>query len=86
MFASNALCEACLKGKFSKTSSKDKNGVSTSRPLQLLHTDLFGLVKTASVNGKLYGLVSIYNYITCTCVKFLTHKDKSHYVLATFCT
>lgn len=45
-FASDALCEACQKGKFSTTYFKDKNVISTSRNLELLHIDLFGPVKT----------------------------------------
>src|ERR1044072_7197834 len=61
-FTSEALCEACQKGKFSKRPFKAKNVVSTSRPLELLHIDLFGPVKTASLNGKKYGLVIVDDY------------------------
>ena len=61
-FALDALCEACQKGKFSKTSFKAKNVVSTSRPLELLHIDLFGPVKIASISGKKYGLVIVDDY------------------------
>lgn len=56
-FFSDALCEACQKFKFSKNYFKAKNVISTSRPLELLHIDLFGLVKNAYVNGKKCGLV-----------------------------
>jgi hypothetical protein len=45
------------KGKIVKTNFKSKNIVSTSRPLELLHIDLFGPVKTASINGKKYELL-----------------------------
>ena len=61
-YNSYALCEACQKGKFSKPSFKSKNVVSSSRPLELLHIDLFGPVKTATIRGKKYGLVIIYDY------------------------
>src|SRR3954469_16603999 len=57
-----ALCEACQKGKFSKPAFKSKNVASSSRPLELLHIDLFGPVKTASVRGKKYGLVIVDDY------------------------
>ena len=40
-FVSDALCEACQKGKFSKTSFKAKTVISTSRRLELMHIDLF---------------------------------------------
>src|ERR1044072_7979031 len=85
-FTSKALCEACPKGKFSKRSFKAKNVVSTSRPLELLHTDLFGPVKTASINGKKYGLVIVDDYSRWTWVKFLRSKDESHSVFSIFCT
>ena len=74
------------KGKFSKTSFKAKKVVSTSRPLELLHIDLFGPMKTASINGKKYGLVIVDDYSRWTWVKFLRHKDESHSVFASFCS
>jgi len=36
------MCEACQKGKQIKVSFKSKNVVSTERPLEMLHIDLFG--------------------------------------------
>ena len=64
---------------------KQKNVVSTSRPLELLHIDLFGPVKTASISGKKYGLVIVDDYSRWTWVKFLRHKDESHSMFSTFC-
>lgn len=83
-FFSYALCETCQKGKFSKTYFKTKNVVYTSRPLELLHVDLFGLAKT--VNGKKYGLVIIDDFSRWTWVKFLKHKDESHSIFTIFST
>jgi len=51
-FHSDALCRACQKGKIMKSSFKTKDIVSTSRPLELLHIDLFGPIKTASVTPR----------------------------------
>lgn len=36
------LCGECQKGKQIKTSFKHKQDISTSRPLELIHMDLFG--------------------------------------------
>jgi len=58
-YHSDALCGACQKGKIVKTSFKLKDIVSTSRPLELLHIDLFGPVSTASIYGSKYGLVIV---------------------------
>jgi hypothetical protein len=56
-YHSDALCGACQKGKFMKSSFNSKDIVSTSRPLELLRIDLFGPISTASINGNKYGLV-----------------------------
>jgi len=55
-FERDKLCEACQKGKQTKSSFKQLNVVSTSRPLELLHIDLFGPSKTMSLGGNYYGL------------------------------
>src|SRR3954469_23526850 len=81
-YSSDALCEACQKGKFTKTSFKAKKVVSTSRPLEFLYIDLFGPVKIASINGKTFGLIITDDYSRWTGVKLLRHEDESHYVFA----
>jgi len=53
-YHSDKLCGACQKGKIVKSSFKTKDIVSTSRPLELLHIDLFGSVNTASLYGSKY--------------------------------
>jgi len=45
-----------------KLSFKFKDIVSTSRPLKLLHIDLFGPVSTASIFGSKYGLIIVDDY------------------------
>ena len=41
-FEKDHLCSVCQQGKQTKTSFKSKSHISTTRPLQLLHMDLFG--------------------------------------------
>ena len=43
-FEKNRICDACQKGKQTKTTFKSKNLVSTTRLLELLNMDLFGLL------------------------------------------
>ncbi|RDY07694.1 hypothetical protein CR513_08138, partial [Mucuna pruriens] len=50
------------KGKQVTRSFELRNIVLTSRPLELLHNDLFGLTKTAFMNGKRYELVVVNDY------------------------
>jgi len=84
-YHSDALCGACQKGKIVKTSFKSKDIVSTSRPLELLHIDLFGPVSTASICGSKYGLVIVDDYSRWSWVKFLKSKDDSYDVFSKFC-
>lgn len=85
-YHSDSLYGACQVGKINKTSFKSKNIVSTSRPLELFHIDLFGHVGTASINGKKCGLVIVDDYSMWTWVKFLRSKDESYDVFSIFCT
>jgi len=84
-YHSDALCGACQKGKIVKTSFNSKDIVSTSRPLELLHIDLFGPVSTASLYGSKYGLVIVDDYSRWSWVKFLKSKDDSYDVFSKFC-
>lgn len=53
-FIKDGLCGACQKGKKTKSTFISKNVVSTTRPLQLLHMDLFGPSRTKSFGGNIY--------------------------------
>ena len=72
------------KEKIVKTSFKSKDIVSTSRPLELLHIDLFGPDSTASIFGSKYGLVIVEDYSRWSWVKFLKSKDVSYDVFSKF--
>jgi len=61
-FEMNKMCEACQKGKQTKSCFKLINVVSTTRPLELLHIDLFGPSRTKSLGGHYYGLVIVDDY------------------------
>ncbi|RDX74664.1 hypothetical protein CR513_45562, partial [Mucuna pruriens] len=74
-----------LKGKQIKGSFESKNIVSTSRPLKVLHIDLFGPTKTASLGGKHYGLVVVDNYSRWIWVMFLAYKDECFKVFYVLC-
>ena len=73
----DAICEAYAKGKQIKSSFKSKTEVSTSRPLELLHIDLFGPISTCSLSGKYYGYVIVDDYSRYTWVHFLRTKNEA---------
>ena len=74
-FIKDKLCDACQKGKQTKTTFKSKQVVSTSRPLQLLHMDLFGPSRTKSFGGSIYALVIVDDFSRYTWTMFLVQKN-----------
>ncbi|WP_222273469.1 hypothetical protein, partial [Modestobacter marinus] len=74
-FSKDKICDACQFGKQIKTSFKTKAHISTSRPLELLHLDLFGPNDVESLGGKLYAFVIVDDYSRYTWVLFLAHKS-----------
>jgi len=84
-FEKDKICDACQQGKQTKESFKAKNVVSTSRPLQLLHMDLFGPIKTSSLSGKKYALVIVDDYSRFTWTFFLAQKDDTFHEFSKFC-
>jgi hypothetical protein len=70
-FEKDRPCAACQVGKQVGISHPSKNVMTTSRPLELLHMDLFELVAYLSIEGSKYGLVIVDDYSRFTWVFFL---------------
>ena len=81
-FEKNKLCEACQKGKHVKNTFPSKNVVSTSKPLELLHMNLFGASRTISLGDNYYGLVIVDYYSRYTWTLFLRTKTDAFHKLA----
>jgi transposase InsO family protein len=71
IFEKNKLCSACQAGNTHPT----KSVMSTSRPLELLHIDLFGPTTYGSIGGNSYDLVVVDDYSRYTWVFFLCYKS-----------
>ncbi|GKB71162.1 retrovirus-related pol polyprotein from transposon TNT 1-94 [Tanacetum coccineum] len=71
------LCSACAMGKSKKKPHKPKSEDTNQEKLYLLHMDLCGPMRVASVNGKKYILVIVDDYSRFTWVKFLRSKDEA---------
>lgn len=56
------MCVACQRGKEVKLSFKPKQVISTTKPLELMHIDLFGPSRIKSIGGNYYGLVIVDDY------------------------
>jgi transposase InsO family protein len=53
------ICGPCQLGKQTRAAHKKTSGILTSRNLELLHMDLIGPTRTASLGGKRYILVIV---------------------------
>ena len=80
-FRKDKICEACQRCKQIKSSFKSKAETSSTRPLSLLHMDLFGPVDPPSVRGRKYTLVVVDDYTRFTWTVFLTKKSETKVAL-----
>jgi hypothetical protein len=67
-FEKDRPCVACQTGKQVRTTHPSKNVMTTSRPLELLHMDLFRLVAYLSIRLSKYGLIIVDEYSCFICV------------------
>jgi hypothetical protein len=77
-------CRACQAGKQVGAHHHAKNIMTTTRPLEMLHMDLFDPVAYISIGGNKYDLVIVDNYSYFTWVFFLQDKSESQEVLKKF--
>ena len=84
-FEKDKNCDLCQFGKQVKSCFKSMKFISTSRPPQLFHMDLFGLSRTPSLGDKHYVFVIVDDFSIFTWVLFLTYKDNVLKAFTTFC-
>jgi hypothetical protein len=68
-------CGPCQLGKQTRTAHKKTSGILTSRNLELLHMDLMGPTRTASLGGRKYILVVVDDYSRFTWAIVLREKS-----------
>ncbi|GJT16678.1 putative ribonuclease H-like domain-containing protein [Tanacetum coccineum] len=83
-FENDQTCVACLKEKQHRASCKSKVLNLITKPLFMLHMDLFGLTFMSSLMHKKYCLVVTDNYSKFTWVFFLATKDETSEILKNF--
>nr|GEZ38355.1 retrovirus-related Pol polyprotein from transposon TNT 1-94 [Tanacetum cinerariifolium] len=71
------LCSACERGKSKKASHPPKLVSSDNSKLELLHINLCGPLRVASINGNKYILMIVDDYSRYTWVYFLHSKDET---------
>ncbi|GKD16562.1 retrovirus-related pol polyprotein from transposon TNT 1-94, partial [Tanacetum coccineum] len=83
-YVKDQLCSSCELSKEKKSKFKTKVVPSSKGRLNLLHMDLYGLMRVESINGKKYILVIIDDYSRYTWTLFLRSKDETPEVLKDF--
>nr|GEX65397.1 retrovirus-related Pol polyprotein from transposon TNT 1-94 [Tanacetum cinerariifolium] len=78
------LCPSCEQGKSKRASHPPKPVPNSRQWLHLLHMNLCGPMRIASINGKRYVLVIVDDYSRYTWVHFLRSKDEAPEVIKTF--
>jgi transposase InsO family protein len=78
------VCSACQVGKQVGAQHPHKNIMTTDRPLELLHMDLFGPIAYISISGSKYCLVIVDDYSRFTWVFFLQDKSQTQESLKGF--
>ena len=81
VFEKNKLCSSCRAGKQVRNTHPKKSIMSTSKPIELLHMDLFGPTQYTRIGGNKYGFVIVDDHTRYTWVFFLVDKSD---VFATF--
>ena len=67
-----------------KTSFKSKNHISTKKPLELVHINLFGQTKARSTSDNKYVFIIVDDFTRYTLVLFLKSKDVTIYEFVKF--
>ena len=76
-FEKDRVCDACQLGKQTKSSFKSIKDILTSRPLELIHMDLFGPTQTKSLSENRFAFVLVDDFSRFTWVFFLEHKNQA---------
>nr|GEU55013.1 hypothetical protein [Tanacetum cinerariifolium] len=83
-YVKDQLCSSCELSKAKRSSFKSNDVPSSKGRLNLLHMDLCGPMRVASINGKKYILVIVDDYSRYTWTLFLRSKDETPEVLKDF--
>nr|GEW29177.1 retrovirus-related Pol polyprotein from transposon TNT 1-94 [Tanacetum cinerariifolium] len=83
-YVKDQLCSSCEVSKAKRSSFKSKAIPSLKEMLNLLHMDLCGPMRVASINRKKYILVIVDDYSRYTWTLFLRAKDETPKVLKEF--
>jgi len=85
-FSKDRPCSACIAGKMHEKNHPKKSIISTERPLELLHMDLFGPPTYDSLGGKKYCLVIVDDYSRYCWTFYIKKKSETQKIFIDFAT
>lgn len=77
-------CEGFAIGKQHRDSFPRKRAWRASKPLELIHSDVYGPMKTITHRGDKYFLIFVDDFSRMTWLYFLKHKSEVFYVFKKF--
>ena len=83
-FEKDKLCSACQAGKQVGNTHPKKSIMSTCKPFELIHMDLFGPTTYTSIGGNKYGFVIVDDFTRYTWVFFLNDKSDIYSIFKSF--
>jgi hypothetical protein len=83
-FEKDMIRSACQAGKQVGVHNPHKNIMTTDKPLELLHMDLFGPIAYISIGESKYCLVIMDDYSRFTLIFFLQEKSQTQETLKRF--
>src|SRR5215216_6724585 len=85
-FLKDHLCGSCEAGKMTKSKHPARTIMTTTRPFELLHMDLFGPTHYATFTNaaSLYGFVIVDDYSRYTWVHIITYKSEVQEIFKRF--
>ncbi|KAM1331831.1 hypothetical protein ACFX2I_044275 [Malus domestica] len=72
----NETCKGCVFGKHHRDSFEAGKAWRVTKPLELIHSDVCGPMKTTTINGNRYFLTFIYDYSRMCWVYFMRFKSE----------
>ena len=78
------ICSVCVQGKMTRKGFPKKSARQSTKPLELVHTDVMGKVTPMSVGGAVYLLAFTDDYSRYLTVRFLKKKSEVFFELRKF--
>jgi len=78
------VCEGCILGKHDRDSFPSSKSWRETKPLELVHANIYGPMKTLSLNKNKYFIIFVEDFSRRTWVYFITEKSYAPIIFYNF--